>query len=216
MSTDNGGASVCLNPRRFKSSLSCLLEMFKKAPEADSAKIHSLDLNTIWKPVYCVGAVLSMEDVHTATGKGKQELTRYVMLDSVRLMEECEYLPKIMELLRTIENKIKMVESARLRRSLRGDLKAMMIYEPLIAAEGDDRYHLWAWDDVNKLTLCGLLPEKVFPQNIVTGFAAASLLDLGEEVLGEYGKELRQESDHCFSKIKRYLDHLSSLNEELT
>lgn len=207
---------VSIDPSEFqRGTLKDLLVVCRRAPEADSTKMHSLDLK-IWDAVSCVGYALDIASRDDSVGKGKQELSRYVMLDVARIASECVELKEIKEVLKRTQNLIKNNKSRVVRRDMMEELKKSMTYCPLMSASRMERYHLWAWDDANLRGLTGILSDAKLPQSVLTAFAAGSLATLGTEVLGKYVDELEEEKNHCFTKIKLFLHRLLGLEKALS
>ncbi len=207
---------VSIDPSSFqRGTLKDLLVVFKRAPEADSTKMHSLDLK-MWDAVSCVGSALNIASHDNLVGRGKQELSRYVMLDVARIASECKELQEIKESIKRIRDLIKNNKSRTVRRDMMGEMERSVTYFPLTLVAPKERYHLWAWDDTNLKTLTGILSDTELPKSVLTAFAAGSLATLGTEILGEYVEELEDECKHCFSKIGLYLDRLLSLEKWLT
>ena len=214
--TQEQARTVNINPRAFENSLYDLFSMYKRAPDADANKIHSLDFN-IWEGPCCVGAAIVAASDCPSVGKGKQELSRYVMLDTSRMMLPCEELSQVRLVGASIRSKIKLIESRTTKRDLNLELKncAKFSYHALTPCSSTERYHLWAWDDANMKELLGMLGDTELPRSILAAFAAGSLATLEEPVLGAYVAELREEYQHGLYKIGRLLDNLSDIKEHV-
>lgn len=206
---------VSLKPSdAVRSSLLELISINRFAPRRSVSEMKDL-YHPIRSLPRSVKSGIEAASNDSAVGKGSRELSRFLMLDALRVLEETPEISKIKQVKKDLIKIGKNLDGA-LRTHLEVRIKGYALYEPIYPLPDAEWTLLWFWDEENKDVTTGILGSIGFPATFLGVMIAASLLTLDEGILGSINKDLQTEYDMGIRDLRQYLTNLEFMRSEFT